>query len=827
MITQKGAATYAAPCASYRLNTILMLRNYLNVAIRNILKHKFFSFINIIGMTIGITACLLIVIYINDELSYDRFHAQADRIYQVGLHGRIAGQDIYTTTTCPPMAGAFMSDIPEIESATRLKQTYGLSVKYEDNKFTQDQVFYADSNFFQFFSFRLLQGDAGTVLKEPNSVVVTEAMATKYFGEENPVGKLMVMGQDQTTFKVTGVAQDPPQNSHFRFEMLLSAATDASMKSDVWLNNFMYNYFMLKPNTRIEDVTPKFNGLVEKYVGPEVERFLSTTLKDLRAKGDEWGYFATALTDIHLRSTANDSITPPGNMAYLYFFGSIGIFIIAIACINFMNLATARSAGRAKEVGLRKTLGSMRAQMIWQFLAESGLYSGLAVALALVACYFVLPAFNQLSGKMLTMGVIATPVFIAGLVGLILIVGVVAGSYPAFYLTSFNAVEVLKGKVRAGMKTKGIRSMLVVFQFGLSIFLIIFTLVVYQQLSYMQEANLGMDKNNVLVIQSTDRLGTNKEAFRNALRQEKVVQQVSYTNNAFPGVNNTTVFRVSGSDQDHIMGIYSADYEHMDVIRFTLKEGRYFSRDFPSDSSAIILNEAAVREFGFEKPIGEEILFFDGGGGPGNATKLKVVGVIKDFNFESFKAQVRPLSVRLRSNDRTLLVRYSGNPRETVSKVEDLWKRMAPNEPLDYSFLDDNFDELFRVEQRMGDIFTVFSGLAIFIASLGLFALAAFTSEQRAKEIGIRKVMGASVISITVLLSKEFTRLVLFAFVPAGLVGWYVANQWLEGFAYRVTVSPVIILASGFAALVLAWVTVSYQSIKAAVANPAETLRSE
>lgn len=803
-----------------------MLRNYLNVAIRNILKHKFFSFINIIGMTIGITACLLIVIYIHDELSYDRFHADADRIYQMALHGRIAGQDIYTSTTCPPMADALISDIPEIEAATRLRQASGIAVKYGDNRFTQDHVFYADSNFFQFFSFRLLYGDANTVLKEPNSVVVTEAMATKYFGEENPVGKLMVMGQDKTAFKVTGVAQDPPRNSHFRFELLLSASSDASMRSDVWLNNFMYNYFMLKPNTRIEDVSPKFNGLVEKYVGPEVERFLSTTLKDLRAKGDEWGYFATALTDIHLRSKANDSIAPPGNIAYLYFFGSIGIFIIAIACINFMNLATARSAGRAKEVGLRKTLGSMRAQMIGQFLAESSLYSGLAVALALVACYFVLPYFNDLSGKLLTMNIVGTPIFIVGLVALVLLVGVVAGSYPAFYLTSFNAVEVLKGKVRAGMKTKGIRSVLVVFQFGLSIFLIIFTLVVYQQLSYMQEANLGMDKNNVLVIQSTDRLGTNKEAFRNALRQEKSIQQVSYTNNSFPGVNNTTVFRTSGSDQDHIMGIYSADYEHMDVIKFTLKEGRYFSREFPSDSSAIVLNEAAVREFGFENPIGEEILFF-GDGGPANPDKLKIVGVIKDFNFESFKTQVRPLSVRLRGNDRTLLVRYTGSPKEAVTKVEDLWKRMAPNEPLDYSFLDDNFDELFRVEQRMGNIFTVFSGLAIFIASLGLFALAAFTSEQRSKEIGIRKVMGASVVSITMLLSKEFTRLVLFSFVPAAAVGWYVANQWLEGFAYRVTVSPVIILASGFAALVLAWVTVSYQSIKAAVANPAETLRSE
>jgi len=777
-------------------------------------------------MTIGITACLLIVIYINDELSFDRFHAHADRIYQVDLHGRIAGQEINTANTCPPMAQALVADLPEVEAATRLRALYGMSVKNEDKIFTEENVFFADSNFFQFFSFKLLMGDAQTALLEPNSVVVTEDIAKKYFDSNSPVGKLLVIGNENKTYKVTGVAENPPFNSHFRFNMLISASGDDGMRSSVWVNNFLYTYYRLRPNTSAKEVDAKFLGIVEKYVGPEIERFLQTTLKELRAKGDNYGFYSTALTDIHLHATVSDGLSPGGNISYIYFFAAIGVFIITIACINFMNLATARSASRAKEVGLRKTLGSLRSQMVVQFLAESTLYSLVAVAFALAACYFVLPKFNLLAGKTLTMAVVATPEFIGGLVALVIVVGLVAGSYPAFYLTSFNAVEVLKGKVRAGMKSKGIRSTLVVFQFGLSIFLIIFTLVVYQQISFMQNVQLGMDKNNVLVIRGTDRLGANKEAFRNSLSQQQGIEKTSYTNNVFPGVNNTTVFRSAGSDQDHIMGLYYADYDHQQVMKFEMKEGRYFSRDFPADTMAIILNEAAVKELGFAHPIGEEVVFF-GGGTVAEAPRLKVVGVMKDFNFESFTAQVRPLAVRPVSTDRNLLARYTGSPKDAVAHVEKLWKQLAPSEALQYSFLDDNFDELFRAERRMGDIFTVFSGLAIFIASLGLFALAAFTSEQRSKEIGIRKVMGASVLGITMLLSKEFTRLVVFAFVPAAVAGWYVAHRWLEGFAYRIDVSPWTIFLSGLAALVLAWVTVSYQSIRAATINPSETLRME
>jgi putative ABC transport system permease protein len=802
-----------------------MFNNYFKVALRNILKHKFFSAINILGMTIGITACLLIILYITDELSFDKFHSKADRIYQVGLHGKIAGQDIHTANTCPPIAAAMVSEIPEVEAATRVTPYYGgPALKYNDKAFTEEKVFFADSNFYEFFDFKLIEGDRKTVLKEPNTLVLTEAIAKKYFGDESPIGKLMILGNENKSFKVTGIAENAPANSHFGFNVLVSASSNENLKGTIWLNNYLFTYFRIRPNTNVEQVNKKYQDLVEKYIGPEMEKLMGMSLKAMREQGGEFGYYSTKLTDIHLHSTSSGDIEPGGSVMYIYFFGGIGIFIVIIACINFMNLSTARSAGRAKEVGLRKTLGSQRSQMIAQFLAESVIYSFAAVMLALVACYFLLPSFNLLSGKQLDMTVFQSPMFIGGIFGLIIFIGLIAGSYPAFYLTSFNAVEVLKGKIRAGMKSKGVRSTLVVFQFALSIFLIIFTVVVYQQIQYMRDKNIGMDKDNVLILESTERLGTNKEAFRNSISQLKGVVKLSYTNNTFPGVNNTTVFKSAGSEQDHIMGLYYADYDHLDVMKLQMKEGRFFSKDFPSDSSAIILNEAAAKEFGYANPVGEDILYNDGNP---TSQRLKVIGVVKNFNFESFKEQVRPISIRLTKNDNHLLVRYEGSPTMLVQSVENLWKQYSTNEPFEYNFLDENFDELFRAEQRMGQIFSIFSGLAIFIACLGLFALAAFTSEQRTKEIGIRKAMGASVFGLTVLLSKEFTRLVLVAFVPAAGLGWYVSNTWLQSFAYRIDVDPVIIVLSGLAALIIAWLTVSFQSIKAARINPVNSLRYE
>ena len=799
-----------------------MLRNYFKVAVRNILKYKFFSAINILGMTIGVTACILIILYVSDELSYDRFHASADRMYQVGLHGKIGGQDIRTANTCPPLWRAMADEIPDVEASTRIADFWGSVVKYGDLAFTEERVYYADSNFFNFFSFELLSGDPKTVLTDPQSVVLTREMAAKYFGDEPALGKLMIIG-DTVAYKVTGIAENCPGNSHLRFNMLVSSSSVDRLQDNIWLNNYLYTYFILNENGSLANVETRLKDLVIKYVGPEVERFMGMTIEQMEQQGGVYGFFPTKITDIRLRGTTRDSLEPSGNVTYVYFFSAVALFIIIIACINFMNLATARSAGRAKEVGLRKALGSLRIQMIGQFLSESILYSSVAVLLSVLVSYLLLPTFNELSGKQLDMQVLTHPYFIGGFVLLILFVGIVSGSYPAFYLTSFNAVEVLKGKIRAGMKTRGIRSALVVFQFGISIFLIIFTASVYLQLKYMQDRNLGMDKNNVLVVNSTWRLKNNRDAFRNAINEYAGVAKTSFTNSTFPGVNNTTVFKSAGSEQDHIMGQYYTDYDHADVLRLELAQGRFFSRDFPSDSTAIILNEAAVREFGMDNPLAEEILY----NGDDKPVRLKVIGVMKDFNFESLREEIRPLAIRFATWGGDLTIRYEGNPAELIGKVETLWKNYAATEPFEYTFLDEDFDELFRAEQRMSGIFSILSGLAIFVAGLGLFALAAFTGEQRTKEIGIRKTMGATVSGLVVLLSREFTMLVILAFVPGAAAAWWIVNEWLSGFAYRTDISPWIFLLSGVAAILVAWLTVGYQALKTASANPVKALRYE
>jgi putative ABC transport system permease protein len=758
-----------------------------------------------------------------DELSFDRFHTNADRIYQVGLHGKIGGQDVMVANTCPPMAETLVKEVPGVKEATRIANFWGApTLKYGDKAFTEERVFHADSNFFSFFSYKLLQGDPKTALLEPNTLVLTEHIAKKYFGSENPLGKLIAVGGNNT-YKITGVAEDAPLNSHFVFNVLLSSRSVEQLERHEWLNNFLYTYFKLDDHASVGSVEGKFKDLVVKYVGPEVEKFMGVSIKQMEAQGGAYGYFTTALTDIHLRPKTRDGLEPAGNIMYVYFFAGIGIFIILIACINFMNLSTARSAGRAKEVGLRKTLGSLRGQMIRQFLAESIVYSLIAVVVALVICYLILPQFNLLAGKQLALDIFMRPVFVCAILFLVLLVGVVAGSYPAFYLTSFSAVEVLKGKIRAGMKTKGVRSTLVVFQFALSIFLIIFTAVVYQQITYMQQRDLGIDKHNVLVLPNAGFLDKNKVAFKNELLEQTGIVSASYTNNNFPGVNNTTVFKAAGSEQDHIMGVYYADYDHQYVIRFQMKEGRYFSNDFPSDSTAIILNEAAVKEFGFVNPLENEILWnFED-----KLVKLRIIGVFKDFNFESLKTKIRPLAIRLTNDSYSLMMRYDGKPAEVVSTVEKIWKKYVPGQPFDYNFLDQNFDNMFRSEQRMGHLFTVFSGLAIFIACLGLFALAAFMAEQRTKEIGIRKAMGATTTGLTLMLSKEFTKLVIIAFIPAAVVAWFVVESWLNDFAYRIDVNPMIFVLSGVIATAISWVTVSFQSIRAAGANPVNSLRYE
>jgi len=801
-----------------------MLQNYFKVALRNILKHKFYSVLNIAGLAFGLAACFLIGLYIYDEVSFDRFHRNSENIYCIGLQGKLGGQEIYTKSSCPPLAEALVSSVPGVEHATRINDWSNVVMKYEDKAFTESEVLMVDSNFFEFFSFQLLEGNVKTVLKEPRTMVLTSAAAYKYFGNESAVGKIITVGNDNEAYKITGIAAKAPANSHIQFEMLLSSSSDDYMKRDEWLGNGLYTYYRKNPKTSTTDIDGKLRDLTLQHVGPELEAAMGVNFKDFEKQGGIYAYFSYSMNSSHLYQTNLDNgLSAPGDIKYVYIIGAVGIFILLIASINFMNLSTARSASRAKEVGLRKTLGSVRSKLVFQFLSESFVYTLAGTLIAIAGVYLLLPAFNTLAGKQLSFGLMQQPMIVGGVIIIFLVVALLAGSYPAFYLTSFNPVDVLKGKVKAGMKSKGIRSSLVVVQFTISIALIISTMVVYTQLNYLQEKNIGLDKQNVLVIRNTSRLGNNRDAFRDALNNQTGIIKASYTNNVFPGVNNTTLFRTAGTSQDHILGTYYADYDHMEVLKMELSVGRYFSKDFPSDSTACVINEAAVQELGWTDPLNEKLTSFDGSA----PVDLKVVGVMKDFNFESFKTNVRPMVIQLSKLANNILIRYNGNAKDAVATVENLWKKNATNEPFEYVFLDENFDRLFREEQRLGQVFSVMTGIAIFVACLGLMGLASFTAEQRTKEIGIRKVMGASVSSVSALLSKEFMILVAIAFVVASGLAWYAMDNWLGTFAYRIELGPAVFIMGGLMAAIIAWLTVSFHFIKAARSNPSDSLRYE
>ncbi len=808
-----------------------MWKNYLKVALRSIRNQKFYASINIFGLTVGMATALLILLYIADELSYDKFHSDSDRIYRLGIVGRLADQDFNMASSAAPMSAALAEEIPEIESSIRIMPIAKVMVQYEELGFTEDQIMLADSNFFSFFSFQLLEGTKEDVLRGPNKIVLTESAAKKYFnykgaGDASPLGKIILMGTSAKACEVTGIAQDPPTNSHFSFNILESMETWDGSKAPQWTNNNVYTYYKVKPQAD-PNLQPKFDAMVDKFVGPEIQQYIGISIQEFRKQGGAYSYKYEKLTDIHLKSTFGEQIAPNGNIQYLYIFGAIGIFIIVIACINFMNLATARSANRAKEVGIRKTIGAQKSKLITQFFSESILYALLSLIISLVVIWSGLPAFNQLSGKAISMESLLSIRFVMGMLALVLLVGLGAGVYPAVYLTSFQPVEVLKGKIRAGFKSGGIRSTLVVLQFTISIALIISTLIVFQQLEFIQNKNLGFSKDNVLVFDNVNKLGNNRQAFKNILMQQEGIKKVSYSQSVPPLINNSSVYRPLGEKtEDILFSVNRIDQDHIATMGMEMLEGRNFSKDIASDSNAVILNEAALKLIGWDNIENKEIGEYADGGGIGN--RMKVIGVVKDFNFESLKQKVKPFLFFYRTESSMISIRLDGNNiQERVKFIESQWKELSGNAPFDYVFVDQEFDALFRTEQRMSSIFTVFTVLAIAIACLGLLGLASFTAEQRAKEIGIRKVMGSSVTQVVVLLSKGFTKLVIISFLIASPISYYGMSTWLEAFAYRIDINLWTIFVGGISALVIAWLTISYQSFKAARANPASSLKSE
>jgi putative ABC transport system permease protein len=808
-----------------------MFTNYLKIAWRTLRKQRGLTFINIFGLAVGLACCMLIMLYVLDELSYDRYNTKADRIYRVQSDVKFGGSDMHFAVSPDPVGPTLKKDYPQVEQFVRLHQRGTWSVKRvgESTNLREDNITFADSTLFDVFTLPLLSGDPKRALSEPNTVVISESAAKRHFGSQNPMGKPMLFDNNKT-FYVSGVMRDMPRNSHFRSDFFLTMLND-NYPWGQWLSNNHHTYVLLKPGTDPQAFAKNFDTVIEKYVGPQALQMIGTTMDQFRKAGNSLNFWMIPLTDIHLYSKQQAELAPNGDIQYVYIFSAVALFILLIACINFMNLATARSSNRAKEVGVRKVMGSERQQLVGQFMTESILTSVLAMLLALGIVAIALPGFNIIAAKELSIGQLVSPYYVPLLIVLPIAVGLLAGSYPAFFLSSFQPITVLKGKINVSFKSVGLRSGLVVFQFMMSVVLIVGTIIVYRQITYIQTKNVGFNRDQVMTVNGVYAMGKQAETFKQeVLRLPGVVSGSISGYLPTPSDRNDMAFFAEG-ESDMNKGVnmqtWGVDYDYVKTLAMQVLKGRDFSRVFGSDSSGIILNEAAVKVLGFKEPIGKRVWRFDDNGGKTQKT-YTIIGVVKNFHFESLRRNIGALSLVLNSNSGAVSFRISSaNVPGLMKEIEAKWKQLSPGQPFSYQFMDDSFDEMYRAEQRIGTIALTFAALAILIACLGLFGLAAFMAEQRTKEIGVRKVLGASVGSIIGLLSKDFLKLVLIAIIIASPLAWYAMNQWLKDFAYKIDIEWWMFTLAGALAVGIALLTVSFQSVKAALMNPVKSLRSE
>ncbi len=813
-----------------------MLRNYIKVAIRNLFKDSFYSSINIFGLSIGITTCLLILLYVNNELSYDKFHKGFDRIYRVTAKAKLAGSEVTMAVSSPPLAERLSYDLEEVEAITRLLQLHRV-IKHKDNLYREDDMLYADSTFFDVFSFDVLRGDPGTMLRDPYSIVMTEEAAVRYFGQAG-IDEGIVLGQkliiNDENYHVTGILKDIPDNSHFSFDFLVSMSTTREAVSPIWLNMNMYTYLKLRKGVEPKSLDDKFMDIVMTHIVPQVIQFMKMPPEQLKDKESVRGFFQYELqpiTSIHLYSDLRAELGANSDISYIYIFSVIALFIIIIACINFMNLSTARGSKRAIEVGVRKSLGSSRRTLVWQFLTESILFCLIAMLISLGLTEALKHPFSLISGKTLYFNIFEDPKMLILIFSFTLFIGLLAGSYPAFYLTRFKPVDVLKNLVQARNNRSLFRNTLVVVQFAISIGLIICTILVSKQMHYVSTKNLGFDKENVIVIENARSLGHNFQAFKNEVLGKSPVIDACVSQRIPSVPFNSPVCTPEGEDGiDIAVFTNEIDYDYIKTFKMELVNGRNFSPDFPSDSSAVLINENAVKRFGWteeeDSPIGKYIQMINPN--LGTRSKLYVVGVVKDFHFESLKSDISANVMVLRTTGNFISIRVkAGDFRPVISEIRSIWKDMVPGEPFQYTFLDQRFEDLYQADQKLAQIFTLFTSIAIFIACLGLLGLAAYTTEQRTKEIGIRKTMGASVPGVIAMLNKDFLKLVLVGIIIGSPVAWYFMNNWLGNFVYKTQIGVVPFLLAGALAICIAVLTVGYQSFKAANMNPVNSLRNE
>ena len=816
-----------------------MIKNYFIIAIRNLNKYRFYSIINIFGLTLGLTSCLVILLFVRFELSYDKYNVNADRIYRVDWDLLLSGINSYKAAVTPPVAEAMIRDYPEVEAATRFRYLGAFHFKREVENIVEWRVVYADNDMFKIFTIPFIAGDPATALKDPYSMVISEKCAAQFFPDEDALGKTLIR-DNQDVYKITGIIKDIPDNSHFHYRMFLSMEGLEESKNNYWIGSPYNTYILLRKGSDPKSLEAKLPEMLENYLVPQAASILGTTfMEDFKTDGHSLTFHLRPLLDIHLHSHLQNELEGNSDIAYVYLLTAIALFILVIACINFMNLATARSVTRAREVGIRKVMGSDRKSLVYQFLAESIILSFLSFILALALTEYVLGIFNDFTDLSLNIPWNSVTFYLLVIIAAV-VIGVFAGLYPAMVLSGFRIVTVLKGKLSKGPNSYFLRSTLVIFQFFISIFLIIVTIALYQQMNYIRNKNLGFKKENVIILRDVYNAGNKLPIIRDEVLKNSYI--INGTISAyFPGpgsARKTPLLWIYGSDPTPENSVnaekWTVDYDYIPTLGMEIIAGRNFSRDFPSDSAAVILNETAVRRFGFnDDPIGVKISTHkdnpDGSQDRNKQETWTIIGVVKDFNFESLHQNIGPLGLFFGTDSRSFLTfRYeTKSTQQVIETIKKTWKSMVPEAPLNYSFLDQDFERMYTSELKLGKLFAVFSGLAIVIACMGLFALTAFTTEQRTKEIGIRKVMGASVENIILLLSKEFSRLIVIAFILAAPLAWYGIYWYFQQYAYKTNIGPLVYLGTGILAFILACLTMFYQSIKAANTNPINTLRSE
>lgn len=804
-----------------------MLSNYFKISWRNIAKHPFYSLINILGLGIGFVAVFFILLYIQDELSYDRYQTKLDNLYRINFFGKLGDQDAFSSASPGPGAPLFEKSFPEVQASCRIRTTDAHSVRLGDKTYREQSIGYVDSSFFELFTADFIEGTSEAILNGPGQVVINTSMAKKYFGDQPALGKTLIFGGERP-YRIGAVIKDFPGNGHFEFDFLLPLMDDRDGNIENWGSTNYHTYFLLRSGTDVEALSHKMNDLFVENFKIVLKQYLNSTWDEFIKQGNFARIELFPVHKIHLYSHLDDELKPNGSISQVYIFGIVGVMILLLACINFINLSTARAAIRAKEVGIRKSVGAIKGELAVQFLGESMTISTLAWVFSIVAMILLLPSFNALAGKTILFSRLLDPTLIVPILIITILTGLLAGTYPAFYLAAFEPIKVLKGTFATGAKKSNLRNGLVVFQFFISLVLIIGSLAIYNQMKYIQNKKLGFNKSQVLIISDANLLGNNMESFKSEILKFPQVKNItagSYLPVSEQSNSSSIIIgKVPTAANSILVNNWWNDYNFIRTMEMEIIQGRDFSKDIISDSSAVVINETLAKHFGYPgQNIEGKIL-----GMPeddGRVDEYHIIGVLKDFNFLSLHHPIEPLAIFQGNWKPYMSIRLETDQvQSVVDHIRSLWNNMSPGNPFTYNFMDERYDKLYKTETRIGKISFVFAFLAVFIACIGLLGLATFTIQQRFKEIGIRKVLGASAMGILGLMFKDFVLLIGISIGLASPLAWYLMSKWLQGFAYRMDLSIWLFIIAGVGTLSLALLMVGIQSMKAAMMNPVKAI---